>query len=316
MSVDDAIERIETGIAAYRQQRRRRRNDVSTSGASRTRETIMPGTQWETPLFEVDAPAEGPTVFVLAGQQGWEQSGVAAADVVRTMTPETGTVVAIPIANQTSVSLEYEADSLVENPEDHDGDGEADEPNYNGRIDDLPGVSGNMNDHWSIGEQPEIEIVSAIWDRFTAYDPDVAFDLHSSGGIYRHDPGRVGQALFPTPDDPTQNAASVVQTTLDEEYVSEFPECYDYVIGNDQDGDGPLFSHKVGADHDGGGCLLAETTRDGTTHAQRTWWHVATVVHALETVGFTFAESIDAVSPDASASPTVAVDCVPADEES
>lgn len=270
----------------------------------------MPGTQWATPLFEVDAPADGPTVFVLAGQQGWEQSGVEAADVLRRMTPNAGTLVAVPIANQTGVSLEYDGDALVENPEDHDGDGEVDEPNYNGRIDDLPGTGGNMNRHWSIGEEPDVEIVREIWRRFEAYDPDVAFDLHSSSGIYELDPKKVGQAIFPTPDPPTRRAADAVIRTLNEEYVDEFPECYRYVQGNDQSGTGPLFSHKVGADHDGG-CLLAETTRDGTTHAQRTWWHVATVVHALERFEFTFEETIDEASPDASRAPVRSVDCEP-----
>lgn len=316
MKAERLVERIEDGITSYRQHRRARRNATadsatdSTDGVERSTEIIMDGTKWATPLFTVDAPADGPTAFVLGGQQGWEKSGVKAADIIRRMTPESGTIVSVPIANQTSVAMEYEDDyaRLVERNETHHGENiTVTEPDYTGLINDPQGVTGDMNDQWLRGQQPEIDIVREIWNRFQSADPDIAFDLHSSGGLYKHHGSDgVGQAIFPTPDQPAQDAADHTIRTLNEAYLAEFPQCYDYVKGNAQGGGSAFdhsFAHKVGADHDGGGCLLCETGRMNRNEPQRVLWHVVTLVEALDTYGMTFEESLQEIVPDAPREP-------------
>jgi len=62
------------------------------------------------------------------------------------------------------------------------------------------GDEGSLNDHWRVGREPTAEIARVIWDRFESYQPDIAFDLHSSQGIYESgvDDG-FGQALYPHP---------------------------------------------------------------------------------------------------------------------
>lgn len=273
-SLEGAVERIERGIAAYRRYRRRRRNPHLVTDATgsdevdRSTATLMPGTKWATPLHEIDAPGDGPTAFVVAGQHGIEPAGWKAAELLLGMTPQAGTLVVVPRADQTAIEAGV-----------------------------YSGDEGSLNDHWRVGREPTIEIARVIWDRFESYQPDVAFDLHSSEGIYESgvDDG-FGQALYPTPGR-ARDVADAVVDTLNEEFVTGWPDHYDYIVGNLQSGWGTFFSHKVGGQYDGD-CLLCEPTRRATedgrhpTETQRIRWNLASAVLALDHYGMTFAESV------------------------
>lgn len=274
-SLRTTVERLERGISAYRRYRRRRRNPTLVDGQAasgtphRTTETLVPGTKWATPIHRVDAPADGPTAFVLAGQHGIEPAGWKAAEALLELTPESGTLVVVPRADQTAIAAGTYA-----------------------------GDEGSLNDLWNGSDEPTAEIGRVVWDRFETARPDVAFDLHSSEGIYESgvDDG-VGQAIFPTPGRARDVAAAVTET-LNEEYVRDWPDHYDYVLGNLQSGWGRNFSHKVGGHYDGAGCLLCEPTRRPTSEgrqpseAERIRWNLASVVLALDQYGMTFEESV------------------------
>ncbi|QLG47790.1 M99 family carboxypeptidase catalytic domain-containing protein [Natrinema halophilum] len=292
MTAERLVTRIEDGIAAYRELRRSRWNEPEARdigdgfAVRRSSDILRPGTAWETPLYAVDTRVDGPTVFILAGQQGFEPSGVNAADILRRMTPESGKLLVIPIANKTAVD---------------------ENPSYHGR-------HGNMNRNWNSGGRPATPMTRTIWDRFTAADPDLAFDLHSSMGIYHVDPPDpdppVGQAVFPTDDVAAKRASEAVRQTLNEDYLAQFPYCYRYDEGGLQDGSEDMFSDRVHVDSTAS-CLLCETTRDHgiLPTPKQTLWHLVTVLRAAETFGMTFEESIDDVAPTTSRSPHRCATC-------
>lgn len=273
-SLDEVVDRLERGIASYRRYRRRRRNPTlvdagdASGGVRRSQVTLMADTKWETPLYELDAPGDGPTAFVLAGQHGIEPAGWKAAEALLDITPRSGRLVVVPRADQTAI----EAGTYA-------------------------GDEGSLNDLWNQDPEPSVEIARVIWDQFEAFQPDVAFDLHSSQGIYKSgvDDG-VGQAIFPTPGR-ARDVAAAVTDALSEEFVTDWPAHYDYVVGNIQSGWGRNFSHRVGERHDGG-CLLCEPTRRATSdgrqpsESERIRWNLASVVLALDHYGMTFEESI------------------------
>jgi len=273
-TLEESVERIERAIGAYRRYRRRRRNPQLVSDRNdsndvdRSTETLMPDTKWATPLHEIEASRDGPTAFVVAGQHGIEPAGWKAAETLAEMTPRSGTLVVVPRADQTAIEAGV-----------------------------YSGDEGSLNDHWRVGREPTAEIARVIWDRFESYQPDIAFDLHSSQGIYESgvDDG-FGQALYPTPGR-ARDVADAVVDTLNEEFVTDWPDHYDYIIGNLQSGWGTFFSHKVGGQYDCD-CLLCEPTRRTTadgrqpTEAQRIRWNLASAVLALDHYGMTFTESI------------------------
>ncbi|MGB9954780.1 thioredoxin (plasmid) [Haloferax prahovense] len=221
----------------------RTRLDRVDAGSVRTH-SLLPGTNYETPVYVIDSGKPGPTAFVVGGIHGEEPQGYHAADHIRHLRPTGGKIVVVPHANAPAISIgaRYTED-------------------------------GDLNRQFPTGAQPTSRLARALWDELVSHDPDVVVDLHSSSGIYKHD-GKVGQAVFPTRAAP-MNAVNACDY-VNEQYIdlSEYPSYYDFDCGNSLDGSRPLFVHKVYGDLHLPGYLV-ETTRKGTTLEDAVTWEVA-----------------------------------------
>lgn len=222
---------------------------------------LLPGTKFETGVYERGSDENGPTAVVVAGQHGIELSAQHAALQLTNVAPRVGKLVLVPLANVPAIEQHrYSTED------------------------------GNLNRDFPSGREPTSKLARAIWDEITSHDPDVAFDLHSSAGVYADDNDLrdgVGQAVFPTPAG--ADTADRVIDALNEQYVypSEYVDGYEFTRGNLQTGYNPLLSHKYGGDLDIPAWLI-ETTRYETTLPDRIAWHVAAVVGCLQLHGFKF----------------------------
>ena len=234
----------------------RTRLDRVNEGSVRVH-SLLPGTEYETPVYVIDSGNPGPTAFVVGGIHGDEPQGYTSAMEMTRVRPTGGKLVVVPEANRQAVQLgaRYTED-------------------------------GDLNRQFPTGSVPESELARALWSELVAHDPDVVVDLHSSSGIYKHD-GKVGQAVFPTRATP-ENAVDAC-TRIDDHYVdlSEYPSYYDFDCGNTLDGSRPLFVHKVYGDLHLPGYLV-ETTREGTYLEDQVVWGVATTSDLLWQHGFLF----------------------------
>ncbi|MCU4973737.1 succinylglutamate desuccinylase/aspartoacylase family protein [Halobacteria archaeon AArc-m2/3/4] len=145
--------------------------DPGNAGEATVRtEVILPGTDHETPLYEIDAPADGPTAMVFGGVHGDERNGI---DVAREATgwhPDAGTLVVVPETNR--VAVEH---------------------------DTREGTDGDLNRHFPADGEPTSDLARGLWDAVERHRPDVVLDLHRSLGIYGVHPSYVGQAIFHSP---------------------------------------------------------------------------------------------------------------------
>ncbi|WP_255169751.1 hypothetical protein [Natrononativus amylolyticus] len=230
-------------------------SDDSGPQLSRSEWTIMDGTRYETPVYEIDSGEPGPTGFVVGGQHGIEPAGWEAAHNLRDMTPKSGKLVVIPEADRTAI-----------------------------RANTYSGDGGNLNRQWPSGSRPSSPLARAIWNEIEAQDPDVILDLHSSQGIYGGSPSGVGQAIFPTPN--ARSGANEVIDELNERHVRPAGYSGDHLFsrGNDQTGANPLLSHKIGGDTDALGFLF-ETTRSGVPLETRIDWTTVASVKMLRRGG-------------------------------
>ncbi|WP_255171766.1 succinylglutamate desuccinylase/aspartoacylase family protein [Natrononativus amylolyticus] len=134
-------------------------------------ETLLPDTVHETPLYEIDAAEDGPTVMVFGGVHGDEYNGIVVAHEAASWQPDAGTLVVIPETDVVAV-----------------------------KNDRRGGVDGDLNRHFPPGGEPESELARGIWAAVERHDPDVVIDLHRSLGIYGVHQQYVGQAIFHSPD--------------------------------------------------------------------------------------------------------------------
>lgn len=221
--------------------------------------TIMPGTRFETGVYINDSGRDGPTAVVVAGQHGDEVSAQYAALLLTRVVPQVGKLVLIPFANAPAVRQGVRATEY-----------------------------GNLNRDWPSGENPTSELARAIWDVITAHDPDVAFDLHSSKGLFAEYEGfcqGVGQAVFPTRQgEPT---ADRVIDVLNRNHIRSlgYSNKFEFLKGNLQVGVSPLLSHKYGADLNVPAWLI-ETTECQTTLSDQITWHLIAVTGCLRRHGF------------------------------
>jgi hypothetical protein len=206
-----------------------------------------------------DSGVEGPTAVIVGGQHGDEPSGRDAANRFTQMMPQQGKLVVIPHADETAI---------------RDGT--------------RSGDGGDLNRQWPTGEAPLSPIARDIWEEIISHNPDVAFDLHSSRGIYQSSlVDGVGQAIFPT--EAGIQCADTVIAGLNEFYIgpSDYSTEYSFKRGNTQTGENPLLSHKFGGDL-GIPAYLIETTRYAVPLVDRTNWHIAAVTGCLAYHGMTF----------------------------
>jgi predicted deacylase len=72
--------------------------------SSRTERTLMTGTPWETELYIISSPNDGPTVMVTGGIHGDEPAGYLAADEIATWAIDRGTLLVLPRANAPAIA--------------------------------------------------------------------------------------------------------------------------------------------------------------------------------------------------------------------
>ena len=60
---------------------------------------LAKGTKWETPIFQRDSGATGPTVFITGGVHGNEPAGARAAEQIRHWPIKKGRIIIIPRVN-------------------------------------------------------------------------------------------------------------------------------------------------------------------------------------------------------------------------
>ncbi len=137
----------------------------------RTERVLMEGTEWETVLYKISSPTEGPTVMIIGGIHGNEPAGFKAADTMKNWAIDRGTLLVLPRANVPAIearSRRAPSDGLDLNrtfPGDADGTG------------------------------TEI-MASVIVSLMEEFEPDWVIDLHEASNFERNVPGSLGQTLI------------------------------------------------------------------------------------------------------------------------
>jgi hypothetical protein len=155
--------------------------------------TIRKGTEQATDVHVLDAPAEGPTFFLVGGVHGDEVSGWKTATAVTEWEIDAGTLVVLPKANVQAVEREIRT-----YPEGMD-----------------------LNRQFERGEPPKTQLAHDIWYTIVRHDPDVLVDLHSSKGFQADDSGYVGQNVFHSQQGTMGPDAEGATTYLNENHVPE-----------------------------------------------------------------------------------------------
>ena len=149
----------------------RARAPGEAGAAETTTERLLPDTEYETALHEIDAPRDGPTAMVFGGVHGDERSGIEVARELTDWHPDAGTLVVVPETNPVAVAA-----------------------------DEREGPDGDLNRQFPAGREPTSELARGIWAAVERYRPDVVLDLHRSLGVYGLHREYVGQAVFHSPD--------------------------------------------------------------------------------------------------------------------
>lgn len=182
-------------------------------------DTLLPGTEHETPVYTIEGERDGPTALVVGGMHGDERSGYLAAEAMLEWSIDAGRVVVLPRANGVAI-----------------------------RRDSRDGASGDLNRQFPPGAEPTTELARAIWSLVERESPDVVVNLHSSKGIYRTHAEFVGQAIFPTAAGEAAPVAEAVVRTLNDAVVPWYMPMHGFSVGNSLSGTAPLLAHKVGGD--------------------------------------------------------------------
>lgn len=193
--------------------------------ASTNTEQLLSGTVHETPLYEIDAPHDGPTAMVFGGIHGDERSGIAAAHEATAWQPDAGTLVVVPETNRVAVAN-----------------------------DERAGSEGDLNRHFPAGEAPTSELARGIWDAVERHDPNVVLDLHRSLGIYRLHREFIGQVILHSPD----ARGSDLAAALTEDAVPWYLPLHRFTA-EERSAGGPLLFQKAAAEL-GADTYLFETT--------------------------------------------------------
>lgn len=192
---------------------------------SRSTGQLLADTVHETPLYEIDAPQDGPTAMVFGGVHGDEYNGIEVAHEVANWYPDAGTLVVIPETNR--VAVENNARN---------------------------GINGDLNRHFPADGKPVSKLARGIWDAVERYNPDVVLDLHRSLGIYGVHRAYVGQAVLHSPNARGEELAAVLNDDAVPWYLP-----FHHVTAIESSLDYSLLFHKVGREL-GSAAYLFETT--------------------------------------------------------
>jgi len=226
--------------------------ETTASGITRNTYTVMEGSPYETPVYEIEAPRRGPTTMVVAGMHGDEKAGYLAAEHVANWGVRRGTLVVLPHANVPAVQRE-------------------------GRY----GRHGDLNRAFPpTGRiEPSTRLARALWAVVLDRDPDHLLDLHSSRAIYNGGErnGGVGQAIFPTDVRPAPRYAAKTVRAINSSLGLPSELAYDR--GNLLDGDRPMLAHRFGAVLNRPG-FICETVETAPLKHQVSW-HLFTIDYLL-----------------------------------
>ncbi len=138
--------------------------------STRSERLLMPGTAWETTLYIIESPREGPTVMITGGIHGDEPAGYLAADGIASWAIDSGTLVVLPRAN---------IPAILENSRNAPGIGDLNR-SFPGRV------------HGDPVEALAYEIYAVVLE----FDPDWLLDLHEAEQFERFAPGALGQTFI------------------------------------------------------------------------------------------------------------------------
>lgn len=182
--------------------------------------TLLSGTQYATPVYDIKRSNSGPTAIVVGGMHGDEHAGYRTAENVAQWSFDAGRMIVLPRANRPAIER-----------------------------DERHGVGGDLNRAFPPNGEPKTKLARAIWDKVvTRFEPDLLLDLHSSKGIYGVHPDFVGQSIYPTVAGDAQQHAQNTIVYLNETFVPWHMPYHDFKRGNVMDEDRPMLAHKVGGD--------------------------------------------------------------------
>ncbi|WP_267640087.1 PKD domain-containing protein [Haloarchaeobius amylolyticus] len=266
--------------------------DAAAQTANRQQFDILEGTDLQTTVYVRTAEADGPTVFVVGGVHGDEESGYRTADAVTEWEVDAGQLVVLPRANQPAVESGTRTGGI-----------------------------GDLNRQFPAGEEPTSELARAIWSVITEYDPDVLVDLHQADSIYT--PGQegpekdVGQAIFHSGGN-AGGYATEMAAQVNENVVPDSRPRYDFLTAMfdfEMEPSGLLATKAATAlDSDS---LLVEVTDEDLALETQVAWQTALVRVLLSGLVIADGEGEDGEEPEPENEPPVAVlETMPADAES
>lgn len=241
--------------------------------AARTSWHALEGTDHETPIYAYDSGKPGPTTLVVGGMHGDEGSGYSAAHDIATWGVDVGELYVIPEANAVGVERSSR---------------ECDHGDLNRA---FPATGGEC-DTW---------VSRGLWSEVEAIDPDWAFDLHASFGIYSEDTG-VGQAMFPTWTSPARSYGENTVAGLNETFGLQ--DEVRYTMGNTLDADRPMLMHRIAGVLDRPGFICETYRGDGTSLERQVAWHTFCVEYTMNQYGQTAITGSSDDSSDSTSNPT------------
>lgn len=224
-------------------------------GYNRERFIIQEGTEYETDVFVRQGSDPGPTAVVISGMHGNEVAAYRAGNNITNWEVNRGTLIVIPRADAVSV-----------------------------RQGTYVSSDGNLNRKFPTGEEPLTALAREIWGVITSYSADLVIDMHTSRGIWGADntPSGFGQAVFPTPAG--RDTAAEAISVMNDRFMDNRSEEYEFTLGPNLTGERPLLIHKVAGDLGIPG-YLSETTRYGLDYDTETHWHESLTKQILEAHG-------------------------------
>lgn len=161
-----------------------------TLNGDRRIQTLLEGTDRETPVYEITGAKEGPTAVLLGGMHGNEINGYRVAANSTNWEIDAGRLIVIPFAN--IIAIEQNT---------------------------RHGPNGDLNRSFPRGQVPTHDLARAIWRVIEDAAPDVVIDLHRSRGLFNTHPRWIGQVVLRTETDGTADTANDVVEYMNDRHV-------------------------------------------------------------------------------------------------